>query len=223
MSSWPRTAWIKIKSGFETPAQQTNNNQNVPPYASRTYAFNGDTVIDVDRSGTTVHQLSSSSNQNHRPLFTIGVGVFDIVMLLIMYAVQGGFTLTSDTWIKMGGKYVPCMKPLSSKDERYSTNAALKMQCHAFLFPYQIYRFFTPMFLHGGIRHLLNNLVYQALAGSILERKYGTKIFAACYILFGFSGNVMSALAHPKSGTLSQLRNSVEGEKFNKLHMFCRE
>jgi len=55
------------------------------------------------------------------------------------------------------------------------------------------------MFLHGGVTHLLNNLVYQVLVGTILERKYGTKTFAICYILFGFSGNVMSALVSPKS------------------------
>jgi membrane associated rhomboid family serine protease len=117
-----------------------------------------------------------------------------------MYIVQRGTLLTSDTWIKMGGKYAPCMKALSSKAQRASYNSGLKSQCHAFLFPYQVYRFFTPMFLHGGFSHLLNNLVYQVLAGSILERKYGTKTFAICYILFGFSGNVMSALTRPKSG-----------------------
>ena len=140
-------------------------------------------------------------SEPHRPIFTVAVSVFDIVMLIIMYIVQRGTALSSNTWITMGGKYVPCMRPLSSKAQQIAYNSGLKSQCHAFLFPYQIYRFFTPMFLHGGIRHLLNNLVYQALAGSLLERKYGTKTFGICYILFGFSGNVMSALASPRNGT----------------------
>jgi membrane associated rhomboid family serine protease len=130
------------------------------------------------------------------------VGVLDVIMLLIMYIVQRGLILRSDTWITMGGKYVPCMRPLSSAAERAMRDSGLKSQCHAFLFPYQFYRFFTPMFLHGGPSHLLNNLVYQALTGSLLERKYGTSTFAICYILFGFSGNLMSALRSSTNGTL---------------------
>jgi membrane associated rhomboid family serine protease len=204
MAAFTKTVWTKIKDGFESPKRQTTSNTAstapVPPYASRTYAFDGDLIMEIDRENPTVH-VTPSSLEPHRPLFTVGVGVFDVLMLIIMYIVQRGTVLQSDTWIKMGGKYVPCMKALSSKAERLAYNTGLKSRCYAFLFPYQIYRFFTPMFLHGGVTHLLNNLVYQTLVGYILERKYGTKTFAICYILFGFSGNVMSALVSPKSGT----------------------
>ncbi len=204
MSAFTKTVWTKIRDGFESskrPASTSNTatGTSVPPYASRTYAFNGDLIMEIDRHGPTVH-MTPPSGESHRPLFTVGIGVFDVFMLIIMYIVQRGTSLSSDTWITMGGKYVPCMKPLSSKAERMSYDGGLKSQCHAFLFPYQIYRFFMPMFLHGGVKHLLNNLVYQTFAGSLLERKYGTKTFAICYILFGFSGNVMSALIKPKSG-----------------------
>jgi len=203
MAAFTKTVWTKIKDGFESPKRQTTSNTTstttVPPYASRTYAFNGDVIMEIDQRNPNVH-VTTSSFEPHRPLFTVGVGVFDVLMLIIMYIVQRGTVLNSNTWIKMGGKYVPCMKPLSSQAERVAYNAGLKSQCYAFLFPFQIYRFFTPMFLHGGVTHLLNNLVYQVLVGSILERKYGTKTFAICYILFGFSGNVMSALVSPKSG-----------------------
>jgi len=156
--------------------------------------------MEIDRQISNVH-VTSSSHELHRPLFTIGISVFDVLMLIIMHIVQRGRVLQTNTWIKMGAKYVPCMRRLSSRAEREIYNAGLKSQCYAFLFPYQIYRFFTPMILHGGVSHLLNNLVYQVLVGTILERKYGTKTFAICYILFGFSGNVMSALVNPKSGT----------------------
>ena len=200
MSNFINTVWTKVKDGFENSKRQTPpNNDNPPPYASRTYAFNGDIIVAVDQqAGYT--RSSTTSIQAHRPLFTVGVSVFELFMLIVMYIVQRGRVLSSDTWIKMGAKYVPCMKALSSKAEQASYAAGLKSQCHAFLFPYQIYRFFTPMFLHGGISHLLNNLVYQVLAGSLLERKYGTKTFGICYILFGFSGNVMSALTSPRNG-----------------------
>ncbi|CAF1564006.1 unnamed protein product [Adineta steineri] len=195
MAAFTKTAWAKIRDGFESTNRSSTSNRTsnapAPPYASRTYTFNGDVIIDANRHDPSVNVISSSA-EPHRPLFTVGIGLFDVIMLIIMYIVQRGTHLTSDTWIKMGGKYVPCMK-------RVASSSGYKSQCYAFLFPYQIYRFFTPMFLHGGVTHLLNNLVYQALVGSLLERKYGTKTFAICYILFGFSGNVMSALIAPKN------------------------
>ena len=200
MTAFTKTVWTKIKDGFESPKRQTTTtNTPVPPYASRTYAFNGDVIVEMDRQNPTVN-VTVSSNESHRPLFTVGVSVFDVLMLIIMYIFQRGTVLQSDTWIKMGGKYVPCMKALSSKADRLAYNTGLKSRCYWVLFPYQIWRFFTPMFLHGGVTHLLNNLVYQVLVGAILKRKYGTKTFAICYILFGFNGNVMSALVSPKSG-----------------------
>ena len=201
MSAFAKTVWTKIKDGFESPTK-SNATAVAPPYASRTYAFDGDVIMDLNDPATSASPTTLVlSSEPHRPIFTVAVSVFDILLLIIMYIVQRGTALSSNTWIKMGGKYVPCMRPLSSKAQQIAYNSGLKSQCHAFLFPYQIYRFFTPMFLHGGIRHLLNNLVYQALAGSLLERKYGTKKFGICYLLFGFSGNVMSALSSPRSGT----------------------
>lgn len=135
----------------------------------------------------------------HYPVFTVAIGLIDFFMLLLIYIVQEGMTLTPDTWIRMGCKYVPCMKPLYSTVEQNLYKVSLKSQCEAFLFPYQFFRFFTPIVLHGSIMHLLSNLVCQALAGALLEGKYGTKTLAFCYILFGCSGNIMSALCNPKS------------------------
>lgn len=135
----------------------------------------------------------------HYPVFTVVIGLIDVFMLLLIYVVQEGTTLTPDTWIKMGCKYVPCMKPLYSKVEQDLYNTDLKSQCEAFILPYQFLRFVTPIFLHGSIMHLLSNLACQALAGALLEGKYGTKTLAFCYILFGCSGNIMSALCNPKS------------------------
>lgn len=200
MAAFTKTVWTKIKDGFESPKRSTTttttnstSTRSAPPYASTTYTFNGDLIMEIDQQNQTDY-ATPVVEKVHRPLFTVGVSLFDVLMLIIMYIVQRGTKLDANTWIKTGGKFVPCMKPISGIPGAY------KSQCFAFLYPYQIYRFFTPMFLHGGFRHLLNNLVYQVLVGSILERKYGTKTFAICYIIFGFSGNVMSALINPKNG-----------------------
>lgn len=143
----------------------------------------------------------SIRQEAHYPVFTVAIGLFDIFMLIVIYIVQEGPVFTSDTWIKMGCKYVPCMKPLNSQIEQQTYYSSLKAQCHEFLFPYQFFRFIVPIFLHSSITHLLSNLIYQALVGALLEDKgkYDIKTLGICYILFGFSGNIMSALCNPKS------------------------
>lgn len=54
------------------------------------------------------------------------------------------------------------------------------------------WRFFTPMFLHIGILHLLMNTVALYYIGSQVERIIGNGRFLFLYLLAGFSGSVFS-------------------------------
>ncbi len=189
--------WIKINDRF------TSRSKSIPSCSNSTDLsklsnINKYTLVNINPQDSMVSKASTSL-EPHCPIFTVAIGLLDIFMLILTYIVQEGTVLTSDTWIMMGCKYVPCMKPLNSKSEQETYNTELLSQCQSFLFPYQFFRFLTPIFLHGGIKHLLSNLVYQALAGALLEGKYGVKTLGICYILFGFSGNIMSALCNPKS------------------------
>jgi membrane associated rhomboid family serine protease len=197
-----KTTWTRIKYGFGSaqrpPPSFIHATSLDAPDLSKIYTFNKDTSIEIKEQDHIIHEKIPTL-EPHFPVFTVAIGMLDIFMLIVVYIVQEGTVLTSDTWIKMGSKYVPCMKPLYSKAEQDLYHSGLKSQCQSFLFPYQFFRFFTPIFLHGGITHLLSNLLYQALAGSLLEGRYCVKTLGICYILFGFSGNVMSALCNPKS------------------------
>ncbi|CAF1563947.1 unnamed protein product [Rotaria sp. Silwood1] len=193
---------IKIKEKFNSPQKQLTSYVHSTSSDSSnlfdTHNYSKDLLIEIDQSEHDFH-VTPSSLEPHCPIFTLAIGVLDILVLIVLYIVQEGTIITSETWIKMGCKYVPCMKPLYSKAEQEIYNVGLKSQCQSFLFPYQFFRFITPIFLHGDITHLLSNLVYQALVGTLLEGKYGKKTLAICYILFGFSANVMSSLCNPKS------------------------
>ncbi|CAF1063438.1 unnamed protein product [Rotaria sordida] len=200
-----KTMWTKIKDKFSLPQKQITLSVHSTSCNSLklfdTHHDNKDVLIEIDQQDHTIH-VTSSSLEPHCPIFTLSIGIFDILVLLVLYIVQEGTVITSETWIKMGCKYVPCMKPLYSKAEQEMYNAGLKSRCQSFLFPYQFFRFFTPIFLHGDITHLLSNLIYQALVGTLLEGKYGKITLGICYILFGFSANVMSSLCNPKSISL---------------------
>jgi rhomboid protease GluP len=58
----------------------------------------------------------------------------------------------------------------------------------------QLWRLFTPMFLHGSILHIAFNMYALSKIGPRLERYYGHWRFLALYFLSGFGGNVFSMM-----------------------------
>jgi len=58
----------------------------------------------------------------------------------------------------------------------------------------QLWRFFTPMLLHGSILHIGFNMYALNAFGAGLERRYGHGRFLLLYILGGFAGTVFSFL-----------------------------
>lgn len=56
----------------------------------------------------------------------------------------------------------------------------------------QYYRFFTAMFLHGGIEHLLSNMLLLYLLGEVVENKLGSVKYSIVYFISGILGNVVS-------------------------------
>jgi rhomboid protease GluP len=58
----------------------------------------------------------------------------------------------------------------------------------------QLWRFFTPMLLHGSILHIGFNMYALYIFGIGMERRYGHGRFLLLYILSGFAGSVFSFL-----------------------------
>jgi rhomboid protease GluP len=61
----------------------------------------------------------------------------------------------------------------------------------------QVWRFFTPMLLHGSVLHILFNMYALIVLGLQLEIYYGHKRFFLLYIMAGFAGNVFSYVLTP--------------------------
>jgi rhomboid protease GluP len=58
----------------------------------------------------------------------------------------------------------------------------------------ELWRFFTPMLLHGSILHIGFNMYALNIFGTGLERRYGHGRFLLLYLLGGFAGTVFSFL-----------------------------
>lgn len=64
----------------------------------------------------------------------------------------------------------------------------------------EVWRFITPVFLHGSIPHVFFNMYALLSIGSFLERHFGHKRFVLLYFLGAFSGNVFSFLLTGENG-----------------------
>jgi len=64
----------------------------------------------------------------------------------------------------------------------------------------ELWRFITPVFLHGSLMHIFFNMYALLSIGSFLERQFGHGRFALLYFLGAFSGNVFSFLLTGESG-----------------------
>jgi rhomboid protease GluP len=95
-----------------------------------------------------------------------------IVITVIFYALQMASTaiLGTDALILYGARY----------------NDAIQAG--------QLWRFITPVLLHGSIPHILFNMYALFSFGTGLERHYGHGRFLLLYVLGGFTGNVFSFL-----------------------------
>lgn len=102
------------------------------------------------------------------PRVTYAILGITIVVYLIQLLTQ--FTLGYDLPVELGAK----------------ANAAIRAG--------QLWRFFTPMLLHGSILHIGFNMYALYIFGIGLERRYGHGRFLLLYILSGFAGAVFSFL-----------------------------
>lgn len=58
----------------------------------------------------------------------------------------------------------------------------------------EYYRSITSMFLHGGISHIISNMIFLIALGEMLERAIGHFRFALLYLLAGIGGDIFSMI-----------------------------
>ena len=60
----------------------------------------------------------------------------------------------------------------------------------------------TYMFLHGGLTHILFNMLGLVFFGSRVEDRMGSKRFTMMYFLSGISGALLSMLLQPRASLI---------------------
>lgn len=107
----------------------------------------------------------------------------------------------------MGSKFVPCMRETTQYPSAsvfgncYQTaesTCTLEQLCGFGGFngqaPNQTFRFFVPIFLHGGVIHILLNLLTHLQFGAQIERSIGLLRFMILYFVTGIWGFILSGV-----------------------------
>ncbi|CEP12629.1 hypothetical protein [Parasitella parasitica] len=109
--------------------------------------------------------------------------------------------------INMGSKFVPCMRDIAQYPASFTlgncyqslaSTCTVEQVCGFGGFnglpPSQGFRFFTSIFLHAGVVHILFNLVTHFSTGGEIERSLGIIRYAILYIVSGIWGFILSAV-----------------------------
>ena len=99
-----------------------------------------------------------------RALVAINVLVFALLAVVSRNLTQ----IPSDLLIRMGGNFAPLVQQGET------------------------WRFFTALFLHGGLLHVGLNMLALHQAGQVVERRFGRAGFLSIYLIAGLLGNAAS-------------------------------
>lgn len=83
----------------------------------------------------------------------------------------------------------------------------------------EYYRIISSMFIHGGLQHILGNMLSLVFIGSIIESHIGHLSYLALYMGSGIAGNIVSLWYEHASGT-SWISYGASGAVFGIIGAF---
>jgi len=119
-------------------------------------------------------------------MMRVGVCVSQVILFIVAISLHG-IDNPKNNWM---------IGPNSSTLIRMGAKNPYMMRYKA-----HIERFFSPIFLHSGIIHILVNLTIQLRMGLYLERRWGSIKFTCTYVGSGMVGIMMGCVLQP--GTIS--------------------
>ena len=108
----------------------------------------------------------------------LGINVLIFVAGLLPAGVQDGYQLAVENYLTMYGALWPLNHPA-----------------------FEVWQYFSYMFLHGGLSHLFFNMLILWMFGMELEQTWGSRRFLLYYVLCGLGAGVIHSLVTLAMGT----------------------
>lgn len=116
---------------------------------------------------------------------SMALGVLQVSGFFVAVILNGGFAPLKDNWM---------IGPDLSEFNRMGAKNAARILDHA-----EWWRLLSPLGLHGGLFHLISNLMIQLQVGVVLEVVWGWKLWLMFYLLSGMYGSLASCIWLPNS------------------------
>lgn len=133
-----------------------------------------ETEIGEEMSGEAQPQLIRVTMNESRPVMVYILLGLTVLVYLAQWITKKKFGV--DIPLDLGAKFGPLIKIY-----------------------HQYWRLITPVFIHGGILHLVVNMYSLYSIGPAMESVYGHWGFLFLYLISGFTGNVISLVASPNT------------------------
>jgi membrane associated rhomboid family serine protease len=101
-----------------------------------------------------------------------------------------GYFPTGVKWLLISNTAVFLAYFLGGPDVRSHANVLLALSAAAAVKNLFVWQIFTYMFVHGGVTHLLFNMLTLWMFGSMLEQDWGTRQFLKYYFLCGMAAGL---------------------------------
>ena len=133
---------------------------------------------------TAVFPLKDNIPTDRFPVVTVALIVVNV--LVYFFLQDGGWQLTSDAtgdWPVRDYALVPC--DVSGECEAGGSHVG------------DVASIFTSMFMHGGILHLVGNMVFLWIFGNNVEDSMGRLVFLAFYLAGGVAADALQVVVDP--------------------------
>src|SRR5579872_6580955 len=131
-----------------------------------------------------------------------------------------GYLTPGVKWLLIINTVVFLLYYLGGATVQRSANVLLALWAEAAVRNGYIWQLFTYMFLHGGITHILFNMLALWMFGSMLEQDWGTRRFLKYYFLCGIAAGVCVLLANMAIGDWGTRTVGSSGAIFGLLVAF---
>jgi rhomboid protease GluP len=135
---------------------------------------------------------SGSAPQASRWVTVRAPGVTPVVSYVILGVTILVYILQVISAQLLGANFLEYMLQGASNGVYADLLAVYGMKVNQFILQGQLWRFITPVLLHGSILHIGFNMYALYIIGPSLERQFGHTRFLLVYLLSGFAGNVVS-------------------------------